>query len=355
MADMDYFGADYGAEAPSRLVEAARSFGLVNWVGAATSTALTIGLCVWAGGLAFGDVSRVPVIRAVEGPMRVAPEDPGGTHMPYQGLALSDITSGGAASPAPDEIVLAPPPVQLDAPALAEREAAAVARAAGPEAVETAAAATPAAAPALDDEAAALVEKLAALSAEGAPELANLVLVRADASAPIETEAATEAAAPGPRTIAVADAVATAPLEPGLTRSARPRLRPAALRRAVATPAASPVAAPAAPEGTRVAALPTATDAAPVEAPAAAPAPGTRVAQVGAFDSEAIARAEWTRLQGAFGDYLQGRGQLIQQAQSGGRDFWRLRITGFEGPDDLRRFCSALVAREQACIPVTVR
>ncbi len=123
MADFDYYGADYGAEEPSRVMEAVRNFGFANWAGALTSLGLTAGMAVWAIDLTFRDVSGVPVIAALEGPMRVAPKDPGGTVAPFQGMALSDITSGGVAAPAPDQIVLAPPPVTLNAPALAERVA----------------------------------------------------------------------------------------------------------------------------------------------------------------------------------------------------------------------------------------
>ncbi|MGB3408426.1 MAG: SPOR domain-containing protein, partial [Jannaschia sp.] len=117
MADMDYYGADYGIEAPSRLSEAVRGFGLMNWAGAATSLGLTAFVALWAVDLTFRDMSSVPVIAALEGPMRVEPENPGGLRAPFQGMALSDITSGGAAAPAPDEIVLAPAPVDLAASA----------------------------------------------------------------------------------------------------------------------------------------------------------------------------------------------------------------------------------------------
>ena len=125
MADLDYYGADYGLEEPSRFMEAARNFGLANWAGAITSLGLTAGLSVWAVDTTMRDVSGVPVIAALEGPMREAPRIPAARVAPFQGLALSDITSGGPAAPAPDQIVLAPPPVSLDAPALSERIAAA--------------------------------------------------------------------------------------------------------------------------------------------------------------------------------------------------------------------------------------
>ena len=52
---------------------------------------------------------------------------------------------------------------------------------------------------------------------------------------------------------------------------------------------------------------------------------------------------------------MDGKERLIQQAESGGQPFFRLRATGFEDMADARRFCSALVAEDAACIPVVVQ
>jgi len=64
---------------------------------------------------------------------------------------------------------------------------------------------------------------------------------------------------------------------------------------------------------------------------------------------------EWDRLSGKFSAYMGDKRRLVQKARSGGRDFWRLRVVGFEDGSDARRFCSALLAKDAACIPVTVR
>ncbi|WP_298433795.1 SPOR domain-containing protein [uncultured Jannaschia sp.] len=360
MADLDYFGADYGAEAPSRLADAARNFGWVNWAGALTSLGLTAAMATWAVDLTFRDVSGVPVIAALEGPMRVKPDNPGGTVAPFQGMALSDITSGGAAAPAPDQIVLAPAPLALDAPALGARLAAAgvdpVAEAlAAPEPAAITAAA-PVALPETD---------LAAKLLPAAPVAVAAVLRDDDvaeainASAPAAEIVASNLAVLTPSEPEVAAAPA-APVVAGVARSARPSARPAR-RAAAAAASADPVAsavsaalaavptdAPAAASGTQVASASRDIDPATI-------APGTRVVQLGAFDSEAVARSEWDRLDGRFGDYLAGKSRMIQKATSGGRDFWRLRVVGFEDGADARRFCSALLAKDAACIPVTVR
>ncbi|SFJ55119.1 SPOR domain-containing protein [Jannaschia pohangensis] len=337
MADLDYYGADYGTEESSRFMDAARNFGFVNWAGALTSIGLTAGMAVWAIDMTFRDVSGVPVIMALEGPMRTEPTKPGGQVAPFQGLALSDITSGGAAAPAPDQIVLAPPPVSLEAPALAERRAAAGITAPAPAPV-VAATATPV--PDVTVDPALLQASLRVIEDE--------ILV--SASSPVDVVAAAEAAlapsAPtGPEVASLVPATV-----PGVAQSTRPRQRPAGLRPTIAS---LPTDAPETPAGVQVASN------GPVERSGDVDpnsiAAGTRVVQVGAFDSEQLARGEWDRLQGKFGDYMYGKQRMIQKARSGGRDFWRLRVVGFDDGSDARRFCSALLAQDAVCMPVTIR
>lgn len=92
---------------------------LVHGLGAAVSLALLAGVAVWGWKLAVRDVSGVPVVRALEGPMRVAPDQPGGMQAAYQGLAVNAVAAGDPAVQA-ERIVLAPAP-----PSLAELQAAA--------------------------------------------------------------------------------------------------------------------------------------------------------------------------------------------------------------------------------------
>ena len=367
MADFDFHGAEYGDAAESRLGEAARRFGAANIVGAATSIALAGGLAVWAVDLTMRDVSGVPVIAALDGPMRVAPENPGGMRAPFQGMALSELTSGGPAAPAPEEIVLAPAPVDLDAPALAARRELARAAPLDPvtDALAEATPPPPAIAVPAPEAVATLAEPLAlpepldmpeALdlaesvdAADGADLTEALDLAQAEpAEDPLEAALAEALAMPEPELGALVQAAATGP---GIVRSPRPPQRPLALRRA---PTEAPIQQP----GTRVASLGgtvVTSSPNPVDADPASLTVGTRVVQLGAFDSEEIARQEWTRLSGKFAAYMGGKKRLVQKARSGGRDFWRLRVVGFQDGSDARRFCSALLAKDAACIPVTIR
>ena len=57
----------------------------------------------------------------------------------------------------------------------------------------------------------------------------------------------------------------------------------------------------------------------------------------------------------AAGAMLKGKSRVVQQVQSGGRTFYRLRAMGFVGLGDTRRFCSAMLAEGVDCIPVQVR
>jgi hypothetical protein len=88
--------------------------------------------------------------------------------------------------------------------------------------------------------------------------------------------------------------------------------------------------------------------------PASVPV-GSRLVQLGAFPTEAEAIAEWDRIGGAFAEYMDGKRRLIQQAETGGTSFYRLRAVGFADLSDARRFCAVLVAGNASCIPVVAR
>jgi hypothetical protein len=85
--------------------------------------------------------------------------------------------------------------------------------------------------------------------------------------------------------------------------------------------------------------------------PATIPA-GTRLVQLGAFANQDLARAEWQIRLGKFGDYMVGKSAVLQEAETGGRAFYRLRAMGFDDLSEARRFCAVLVAEGANCIPV---
>ena len=139
---------------------------------------------------------------------------------------------------------------------------------------------------------------------------------------------------------AVGDEVAETLGVVGVERSPRPTLRP--LRLASADPSASlsDVA------GDIAAALAAEGEMTPEDVPA-----GARLVQLGAFPEASLARAEWDRLTGRFGELLEGKTRVIYEAASGGQAFYRLRAYGFEDKADAERFCAALSSMNAGCVP----
>ncbi len=320
---------------------------MANWAGAVVSLALVAGIGVWGYKMIARDVSGVPIVAAMDGPMRVAPVDPGGQLADHQGLAVNEVAGQGTAAAPADRLVLAPrpaglseedvaagalietaPPMPLDA-SLAE---AAVLMEIEPEEIIPEDQARAPTEP-VDPGDAAMADLVAELTGTATP-LSDLEaeVAPVDAAwAELAADAGADAAPAVPVTAAL-----------GLGRSLRPQLRPAGLRTASLT-ALSPedvIAAPAA-------------DAQEIDPDTLEK--GTRLVQIGAFDSPEVARAEWARMQTRFGDYMDGKARVIQRASSGGRVFYRLRAHGFEDLSDARRFCAAFVAGQVDCIPVVTR
>ncbi|RWR52982.1 SPOR domain-containing protein [Sinirhodobacter ferrireducens] len=307
----------------------------VQYAGAATSVALILGVVVWGYRLAVRDVSGVPVIRALEGPGRIAPEDPGGDLARHVGLSVNEVAGTGLAAPAPERVVLAPDPERLsddDGPMSALRPLPDVPRPARAAAPEEPVPAVPPVAELPEGSA-------VALDAEAVPDPAAEA---AEADVVVAGAAPPAAIPPAAKPVAAASAVIPTTV-PGVARSPRPMKRPAKdlVANAIVADAS----------GNR----PTAKPKPVTEVDPAKLAEGTRVVQIGAFDSPEIARKEWDRIAARFDPLLDGKQRIVQKATSGGRDFWRLRVAGFGNVDEARRFCAALVAEGANCIPTLAR
>ncbi|WP_297779028.1 SPOR domain-containing protein [uncultured Roseovarius sp.] len=317
MADMHYARPEAGPERTSFIVR------LTNLTGAALSIALIAGVGVWGYKMVMRDVSGVPVVRAAEGPMRETPADPGGDAAAHQGLAVNAVAAEGIAAAPADRLVLAPPPLELSLDDVAPLTQGTEEAAARPTAEATQS--DPSAAP----------EELRNASILA---LADQIAAGASPMAPLEEEVTGPEAVDAPEEEAEAEAeAAVADTASAVTR---PRARPASLTSVPEAIALAVAAAQSVPSDEVDA------DTIPL---------GTRLAQLGAFDSAEVARAEWDRLAGRFGDFLDGKQRVIQRAESGGRTFYRLRAMGFADLGDARRFCSALVAERAECIPVVTR
>jgi hypothetical protein len=278
----------------------------------------------WGWKLAVRDVSAVPVVLALEGPMRVAPDTPGAAEIPHQGLAVNAVQEARGATPVPDQVRVLEEPETLTAEDMARAD---------PVAPQDRA-----------EQTLALVDRLVAeVVAEGAQmqaiaEGAQMQAIAEGAQMESIAEGAQlETVSRSPATplpnLPVAAVLVQAPVPGGLGRSPRPVIRPASMPVARTEPADGP-------EMPQVASI----------------APGSRLVQLGAFDSAATADAAWDKLiRGAFAPLMEDKARVVQEARSGGRTFYRLRAAGFTDLDDSRRFCAALQGGGVDCIPVVAR
>lgn len=348
----------------------------VTYAGAATSVALILGLAVWGYKLAVRDVNGVPVIRAMEGPGRMAPEDPGGDLARHVGLSVNAVAAEGVAAPAPDQVMLAPRGDELtdeDLPMAGVGTIAAPEGLPGRDSALRGGSTAQPGAQAIPDSV--RQAQQAAAEKARAEALARAADIAAAPAAPAVETAAVDASLQdpaededGPGATATPDAGtadtgtsdgstadagsaentgAEAPATPiisadvpGVSVSPRPQPRPEGdLMAQAAVDAVTAALAPA-----------PAVDLAPADVPA-----GTRLVQLGAFDDIETARREWDRVVERFDALMAGKRRVVEEAVSGGRTFFRLRVEGFEDLTDSRRFCAALVAEGQNCIPATAR
>lgn len=274
------------------------------------------GISAWAGGLAalavlglFGgwlwlvtaqDPSEVPVIAAMEGPARVAAEEPESNLTPHRDASVYDAAvasvqreSGGT--------TLAPPPARPTGEDLAPRQIAAA---------------------------------LGADTDGPAPSEQRGADLRPDAAPPAPADAP-------PR----GDDAAT----PGEPVSPRGPVPPADTGSPTA-PAAVPVVA------ARPVHLARRMRAASEEAVAETVALAERAAnspwqiQLGAFRDPRVTREQWQLISGAHASLLGGRALAVQETTSGGETFYRLRVGPFESATEAENLCEALQARGQTCI-----
>ncbi len=301
---------------------------VLNWGGAILSLVLIAGLATWGWKLWQRDVTGVPVVRALEGPMRVAPEDPGGLASEYQGLTVNRIAESNVTVAPSEQVVLAPAPATLDEdedlamaelPAIAPEPEESLDAAGVAPTVELEPTDTVALTEIIDDATPALsatnLEVEEAAVAEPAQSATDLAVAAALADIELRPEPA----------VLKVDAAANVPVA-----TPRPLMRPADLQ---------PVslAAPAVLDG---------------EVDIARIAAGTRLVQLGAFTSPDVARSEWAEIEARYSDFFAGKSRVIQEVQSGGREFYRLRVMGFDDLADARRFCAVIVADGTNCIPV---
>ena len=281
------------------------------WVGAALSLSLLTGAIGWSYQLIVRDISQIPIVRAQLGPLRVAPDDPGGLTAANQGLSVTQL----AVNERPllsDEIFLAPA-----AEVLSEENVALQ----------------------ISEENSSITNKenfdTLEVSTENSLDLKILPEQNATGLAS-NNEAVLSTAAFSPKKLEIENAVSLALALTNEVNSSfnslRPKIRPVVLNQIQTDNIAQSVA------NELVVTLPV----------------GSAVVQLGAFESKSLAKIEWQRLEALLGSVLTSKNMVIQKAESGGKVFYRLRAFGFDELSDARQFCSA-VNDKVACIPVVTR
>jgi hypothetical protein len=295
---------------------------LTNLAGAAVSLALVVGVGIWGYKLLVRDVSGIPVVRAAVGEMRVRPVEPGGDFAPHQGLSVNSVAAIGTADVLAEELHLAPRPTELadeDQPVPDVTDAALTLPDVSEGEIQP-----------LEQQAPEAQEITAAFEDGSIDSIVAQLIEGNGYDNPLEGEGVPVLASVSGADISALDA------KGGLQMSLRPIVRP----QLSAVAAAIPVAAEAGEA---------------FDLDAASLPVGTRLVQLGAFDTPEIARAQWGKLNARFAPFMEGKKRIVMEATSGGRTFYRLRAEGFEDIGDARRFCSALVAESVDCIPVVTR
>ena len=263
-----------------------------NIVGAFLSFSVFIGAVVWGAKTLMRDSSGVPVVRALEGPPRVAPLDPGGVPASHQGLTVNQVSSSQKTVLVGELLQLAPRPIKLqveDLPIVKPT----MNKSTGPQELTKT--------NVLIKESM-IVEP--STDAEVIDKLTSILSVSTLSSSMIET--------PGVM----------------LNGSLRPRLRPESGLQTI---------------------LPLKVAASSKEVPL-----GTLMVQLGAFSDKNTASEAWEKLSTRYGNYFVGKQDIILNGKMAGQEIYRLRVYGFNDINESRRLCSALQGQNAECYPVVM-
>ena len=280
---------------------------------------ISLNLILWAGYWTYNIISRdingIPIVAAQPGPLRVAPDTPGGIEAENIELAVTKIASQEL-PPNPKAVELAPSTEKLTPDDLTIFQAIRQKK--------------------IIDRQAALNNQVHLgviepnLSKEISFEPVNTVTNTANYSI---TENQSEL-------VAAALALALKPSADNLIGSAvaqnkfkqiKPRLRPGSLLE-VRVSTTETVMRPAL---------------ASVET-------GLAVVQFGTFATETVAFEEWDRLSKNLSVILDGRPKYVERIKRNGNEIYRLRLGGFVNIDDASRCCSAVISQEN-CVPVIAK
>ena len=265
-----------------------------NVAGALISLIVFVGVVGWGAQTLLRDSSGVPVVRALDGPMRITPDDPGGVPASHQGLTVNQVSSSQKNENFNNNITFAPGPVNLkkeDQPtskleltnALSQAQENSIGALLDLKEISSSS---------TDDD---VVEKLAA------------ILALSSVSAPIQNVAEK--------------------LDSNEPKQLRPQLRPKVSQAQKNTNLIE--------------------NTGDIEI-------GTQMVQLGAYSNKQLASQAWRQLSENFGDYFVGKESVIVKGKISGQEIYRLRVYGFSDITETRRLCTALLNQNTECYPVVM-
>ena len=280
---------------------------------------ISLNLILWAGYWTYNIISRdingIPIVAAQPGPLRVAPDTPGGIEAENIELAVTKIASQEL-PPNPKAVELAPSTEKLTPDDLTIFQAIRQKK--------------------IIDRQAALNNQVHLgviepnLSKEISFEPVNTVTNTANYSI-TENQSELVAAALALALKPSADNLIANAVAQNKFKQIKPRLRPGSLLE-VSVSTTETVIRPAL---------------ASVET-------GLAVVQFGTFATETVAFEEWDRLSKNLSVILDGRPKYVERIKRNGNEIYRLRLGGFVKIDDASRFCSAVISQEN-CVPVIAK
>ena len=281
------------------------------WTGAALSLFLLAGAIGWSYQLIVRDVNQIPIVRAQLGPLRVAPDNPGGLTAANQGLSVTQL----AVNEKPllsNEIYLAPAAEILNEENLALKVT--------------------------EEDESNKVDGAFEIKEVNAENSMNLeaLLDQKEVDSRSNDVGVLSKVAFSQKKIEIENAVSLAlsiTNDPDKSLSwLRPKIRPVGFYR----------------NGNII------EDQMVSNEPMPKLPIGSAVVQLGAFDSKSLAESEWQRFEKILGSILIPKKMVVEKAESGGKIFYRLRASGFSDISDARQFCTA-ISDKVACIPVVTR
>lgn len=333
-------------EEPSRSVSIKGVLSTV--VGAVVALALLLTLGVWFYRLGVRDAQNVPIIRAALDPVKVRPEDPGGTETPHQDItsyqvaesepiqSASAVIAPAPPEPRPEDVAMGDLAAQQNVQPVAEPEQTAeIVQPAVPSTGDATAPDISAQPDASSDALQAEIDRqvIAVLSESDsnpqtpavsqAPSLEDAALTTSEPAEP-EAQSDTDTAVeddPAPVLTGTAFAPAISPAAPQRPRNLLARVEEA---KQEAAQSVTNLASRAANSRVQV--------------------------QLAADPDESAIRQQWRRIYNANSDVLRDRALAVQQTISGGTTFYRLRVGPFKDTSEARAVCEALKARGQDCI-----